>query len=74
MPINIYFLEISVINPIFYLFFFFQIKVEYPTVFNDTDENRQSQMFVANNYPCTPTYFTSEGIWNKRLFLTIQLS
>jgi len=43
---------------------YIRIKVDYPTVFNDTDEEKQSQMFVATDYACTPTYFTSEECAN----------
>merc|ERR1712136_344267 len=43
---------------------YIRIKVDYPTVFNDTDEEKQSQMFVATEYACTPTYFTSEECAN----------
>jgi len=39
---------------------YIRIKVDYPTAFNDTDEDFQSHMFVATDFHCTPTYYTSE--------------
>jgi len=37
-----------------------RIKVEFPTTFNDTNEDEQSEMFSATKYSCTPTYYTQK--------------
>ena len=44
--------------------------VEYPTVFNDTDKEKQTHMFSATELDCTPTYETSERKLFAQAFYT----
>jgi len=37
-----------------------RVRVEFPTTFNDTNEDEQSEMFSATKYSCTPTYYTQK--------------